>query len=242
MKYLLVSLLFCSSAFADVMNLNEFMPTKLEDATPADEHKTQLQLSSHYEQSHPDQVINRFNPRYGLSKRAHLEASASGFSGGDERGSGRTKLGGLIQLNNPSGHMPMIALMPNILFPTGKYESGIGGELKLALTTTLKGSKDHPDAAIHLNVDHMYHPHVRFDERYNQYLVVIGYSQRLEEGTSIVADYYYQQESKKGKESNVFEVGLQHDLGKNWSYGVGLGAGVGAGPSCQGNFSVAKQF
>lgn len=240
--FFLLLVFVASFSHAVEMNLNEYAPTRLEDASPTDEHKLDLQLSSVFEQEDPNQMQVRFNPRYGISKEAQLEAVANFFSGGDERGSGRIKLGGLYQFTDSRGFMPKIALSPFLVAPSGKYDQRLGYDNKLLVSWTLQGANERPEAEIHLNFGHSYHPIVADDERYNQFLFAFGYSYQIKRYAALVIDYFHQLDEKKTEEENMLETGIQHDLGNDTFLAVGGGAAVGAGPSWSGNLSLTKQY
>jgi len=96
LKYLLftVTTLLTLHASADVMNLNELMPVRLEDASPTNEKKTQIQFSGHFEEENNDDVLEyRPDLRYGVNRKIQLESIATFYSGGDERGSGNIQFG-----------------------------------------------------------------------------------------------------------------------------------------------------
>ena len=238
----LIFLLFTQMAFADVMNLNEFSPTRLEDASPAKEHKFDFQVTSIFERNNPDDMQYRFNPRYGLSKKAQLEASTTWFSGGGERESGRSKLGGLYMFTESDGLKPKISLIPLVVFPTGKYDQGLGLDTKFAFSWTLSGTSQKPDAEIHLNVGNIHNGKIRSNERYNQHLLGLGYSLRVLEKTAWVVDIFHEQERRKTEEQNLFESGIEQDLGNHTFISAGFGLPLGAGPSWSGNLTFIKQI
>jgi hypothetical protein len=104
-----IALLITSVVRADVMNLNEFVPTHLEDATPVDVGATIYQLTGEFEKASPDTFTWRPDIRYGLNKKIQLEAQGDLMSGGRESRGGEAKAAVQYKLNESDNAFPVIA-------------------------------------------------------------------------------------------------------------------------------------
>lgn len=242
LKFVLV-LTLTQQVSADVMNLNDLMPTRLEDATPLEELSFDSQSSIGYisDPADPEMII-RQNFRYGLTKRIQLETYGDIFSGGDERGSGQIHTGGLIQLVEENT-LPSMAISPMVVLPTGKYQEGLNSDSKFIITKTLLGTPTTARAQVHFNLNWTHQHAVSGEERTNFYMTILGFSYRYADFQAFVIDLVREEESLKGKESNFLEAGIHQELGQN--YFIGLSASVGLGdesPDYQSIFSFEKQF
>lgn len=237
-------LILCGSAVADVMNLNEFMPTRLEDATVIDETTWDVQWSTVYEEDHPDDlVINWPNLRYGAARQLQLDLQGTMYSGGEEKNSGDISLGAQYQFNESSTLTPMIAINPVFTFPTGKGSRGEDFEYKVIVTEDIIGTSENPIVQFHLNFRHSYNDRPDDNERTNRFMYTIGMSNKLYEQTALIIDIVLEEEIKNHKTSNKLEMGVHHDLGGKFQLGTALAAGFGQdSPSWAANVGIEKQF
>jgi len=237
-KSYLCLLLFCNQvSYADVMNLNEYMPTRLEDASPIDEKTSSLQLSSAFEENgKEDRLIHRPNIRYGASKQLQLDVMSTIYSGVDEDQSGEIDIGGLYQFWISTNWVPVLAINPLFTFPTGKGSKGEDFQYKVLLTSTINGTPDAPITQLHLNMNHSYNDQEKPGERLNQFLYAIGFSHRLSPNTALIVDYLCDEEE-------VAEIGLHQSLSGGFQAGVGFGAGLNRdSPSWSWVFGIEKEF
>lgn len=242
-RFLILALMISLPASADVMNLNEFMPTRLEDATPTDLHKVEAQLSSQFEVKHLDETNFRLNGRYGMTDRLQLEGMMNTLTGGDETNSGDLQCGGQYLINKTEKYLPEIALSPNVILPTGRGSQGIDSHLRFNISSTLIGSSNTPTTQVHVNVDWGNNEKRKSEERRNRFLYVVGLGHRFSDSGSLIIDFFREEEMEQGEETNMFEVGSEYELGSN--YYVGLGGGVGIGdesPHWHGLLSLEKQI
>lgn len=202
------------------MNLNEYMPTRLQDATPIDAKSMDLQMSSNFNKASPqDHMIYRPDIRYGVTKKLQLEMESTFLSGGEEKDHGETMLGGLYQVNESDDLFPMLALNPLVTFPTGKKSGHFDFSQEFVLTSTLNGTSKDPRTQLHVNVTWG-----RQSELY-----IFGVSQLLHERAALVVDILHVEED--GEESNAFETGVHLGLGEE--YYLSLGGGLGFGGKSQ---------
>jgi hypothetical protein len=228
MKYFLTALLLSSLAHADIMNLNEFMPTRLQDATPIDQGSIDIQMSAELSQEGAiTQTVFRPNFRAGVTDRFQFEVYGTQFSGGEESESGEIAIGGLYQINESDTMVPMFAWNPMIVVPTGKASDGIDLNNEIVLTSTLRGTARQPKTQFHLNLDWIHDSQNKTDHRANRGFYGFGVSQLLGERMALVVDLIREEESEEGNESNNLEAGIHQDLGKEFYLSLGASAGFG---------------
>jgi hypothetical protein len=219
--------LFQQAAFSDVMNLNEFMPTRLEDSTPVNAHSFDVQVSSQFEEKSKDEITYRGNFRYGATDRIQLEAMTNMISGGGEEGSGETQLGGLFLVNKEDRYVPQIGVSPMIVLPTGKESRELDSHLRFNISSTLVGSANTPTTQIHFNFDWNHHTHDQKDQRRDAHFFAFGLSHRFSDSGALIIDLYRELEDEKDVETNMAEAGIHYEIGSN--YYLGLGGGLGFG-------------
>lgn len=244
MKRYLLAALLTGVAHADVMNLNEFMPTRIVDAVPMKASAWDLQWSTAFEEDWPsDVVVQRPVVRYGAHRRFQLEVGSTITSGGEEINSGDVELGGQYQLNESIDWFPIFSLSPFFILPTGKFSQGEDFGYLFAVTTTLRGVPSDPATQFHFNLRHTYNDNPRDAERRNRYEYAVGMAQKLTQRSALVMDMILQEERIKGEVANLLEAGIHQELGLGWQLGVSLAAGVGEdSPSWTANLGVEKQF
>lgn len=216
-------------AFSDVMNLNEFVPTHLEDASPVEEHATIFQLSGQFEQEEKDDFTLRPDVRYGLTKKIQLEVMADLISGGDEDQSGDTKGGVLWQVNESENAVPVLSLNPVATFPTGKKSQGTDLGMKLLLTSTVAGNQKKPDTQIHLNYEYQHNALRKSGERPAEKIFAFGISRRLWENMALILDYYHEEDTPDNRDENFVESGIHMQTGKRLYFSLGGGFDIGPG-------------
>lgn len=220
-------LVLTASVSADVMNLNEFVPTHLEDASPIDEKSTIFQMSAQFENEDPDDISFRPDIRYGLTKKIQLEVMADLISGGKEEQSGETKAALLYQVNDSHNAFPVFSVNPIAQFPTGKESRGIDPGCKFILTSTLTGTQEKPETQIHLNFESIHNSARRRGERASENLYALGFSRRIRENMALVIDFYHEADTPKDRDEDFFEAGIHLQAGKRLYLSLGGGFDVG---------------
>lgn len=226
-KFILL-LLISFPSWSDVMNLNNDMPTRLEDATPIDEHTVDVQYSAAFEKGESDVIRHRPNVRYGVSQDLQLEGEATIYSGGKESYSGQTDLGFLYRLNHSDNLFPEFSLSPVAIFPSGKGMDSMLYSLRVNVTTTLQGSHKEPITQVHLNYQLEHNVEPKDSERTDRNFYALGLSHLILKETALVADVFMEQEHERSEETYLLELGFHHHLGKKYFLGFSLGAGLGS--------------
>lgn len=215
---------------ADVMNLNEFMPTKMEDASVTDLSDVEFQTSAHY-QDDEEFILFRPNIRWGAIKRVQFEAYSDHISGPHrrERGNGQTVLGAQWNFNDQDDWVPSLALSPQFTFPTGESIDGIDPSLRINLTYTLVGTLDDPLGQFHMNYKWDHNSSRKRNEEKVGELFVFGYSHRIGTNSSLMADFLHEKDKFRGDSKNEVEVGWLHDFARQFAIGIGGGYDVKEG-------------
>lgn len=213
---------------ADHLNLEEGLPTDVEDAYPIDYLGREIQGQFRYERANGGKDRFVLDPRieYGFIRNAQISISAPFYLGNADRtGSGNIRLTGLYNFNQESLSIPAFAISARTEFPTGVDSAGVDTELKLIMTKTIGngGSLDR----IHLNASWLHNFDPQGDERSDRYKVILGYSRRLGPDTILVTDFVRQQEMNKNENSNVVELGIRRQLNPRTVFSFGVGAGIG---------------
>ncbi len=224
---LVLTLIFSQLAYSDVMNLNEFAPTQLEDATTIDEHSSVFQLSGQYEKDRQDSVTWRPVIRYAPVKRTQIEVISDVISGGDEKQSGKVRANFMYLLNESDNAFPMIAINPMVHFPTGKESEGTDIGTKIILTSMLKGSMDRPETQLHLNYQFTHNASRQEGERADMSAYTFGLSRRVRDNMALIIDCIHQEDFEREKTDTYLETGINMKVGQRLILGFAVGAGLG---------------
>ncbi len=183
-------LLGLSSTFAEVMNLNEFMPTRMEDAAVTNLHQVELQASVGY-QDEEKMFLFRPNIRWGAYKRVQIEYSSDFISAPKENedGSGAQNLGAQWNFNDQTNWAPALAIKPQLIFPTGKNSSGTDSSIKAILTYTFVGTIIDPIGQFHLNYRWYNNADKQQIENKTGALFLLGYAHKISPHSSLLLDY-----------------------------------------------------
>lgn len=228
MKAALVAcVLSCASAVAsDHLNLEEGLPTQLEDAYPIAYRGREIQahLSYEHESDGKDRFTLQPQFEFGFAPNAQAKISAPFYLGdADRKNSGNIGLEGFYNFNAEGICLPAFALSARADLPTGRDAAGIDTTLKAIATKSV--SHTGLDR-VHLNIAWKHNAGPRPMEREHMYQLVAGYSRRLGADTVLVADYFREQQEEKGRTSDILELGLRRQLTPLTVISAGAGAGI----------------
>ena len=215
---------------ADHQNLEEGLPTDLEDADPIEYLGREAQAQLRYERQRNRRGKNLFtlDPRleYGFVRNGQVAISAPFLLGsGDRTGGGDLTLSALYNFNTESLSLPAFAVSARTEFPTGYDTAGVGTELKFIATKTL-GNGSHLDR-LHLNVSWLHNTAVHNTQRSDRYRAILGYSRRLGPDTILVTDFERLEELDRGRNDNIVELGIRRQVTPLTVLSIGAGAGIG---------------
>lgn len=232
-KALLIVVLFLfvlANTQASVMNLNEHMPTRLEDASVIETGQVQVQGSARYSD---DEKRFHYRPdvRWGAYKRLQTEVTLDHYSGSNEKekGSGQSAANIQWNFNDQDNIIPALALTSEFRFPTGKKTDGIDPSLRLNMTSTIAGTLSDPVSQVHVNYRWLHNSSRRTGEDQVGNLLIAGYSQRLDSKTALIADFSYKKDEQNGKTTNQIELGWLHEVAREFQVGISAGLDVEKG-------------
>lgn len=211
---------------ADHLNLEEGLPTALEDAYPIHYRGREIQTHLSYEQTDDgkDRVTLQPQVEFGFAPNAQAKIFAPFYLGdADKKNSGNVGIEVLYNFNTEGIYLPAFALAARADFPTGREADGIDTVLKALMTKSI--SRMGLDR-IHLNAAWRRNAGADPMEREHRYLLVTGYSRRVGPDTVMIADYVREQEAMKNKTSDVLEIGVRHQLTPLTVLSAGAGAGI----------------
>jgi hypothetical protein len=223
---LVIGLPFAASA-ADHINLEEGLPTRVEDAYPTAFRNREVQGIFSYDRTREDQNRVTLEPRleFGIAPNTELRLGAPFFVGNADRtGSGDLDISALYNFNIEGLVLPAFAVEGEAEIPTGKDSRGFDTTLKFIATKSI--SKTGLDR-IHVNIGWTHNAGRERDERDHRYLAILGYSRRLTADTVFVTDFIREQERIRGENSNIIEFGIRWQLTPRAVISFGAGAGLG---------------
>lgn len=213
---------------ADHTNIEEGLPTELQDAYPIAFRGYELQGRFRYERQHggADQYLLQPRLEVGIAPNAQIAIGAP-FLYGDasHRGSRELELDGLYNFNQESTVVPAFALAGRLQFPTGVESAGVDTRLTVVATKTLGAISFMP--RLHLNATWAHEAGRADDERADRYIVILGYSMRVSPDVVLVADFVREQQLAEEAESNILEGGLRIQVTPQTVLVVGAGVGMG---------------
>lgn len=215
-----------SAIAADHLNLEEGLPTALEDAYPIAYRGREIQTHLSYERMDDgkDRITLQPQVEFGFAPNAQGKVFAPFYLGdADKKNSGNVGLEVLYNFNTEGIYLPAFALAARADLPTGREADGIDTVLKALITKSI--SRMGLDR-IHLNAAWRRNAGADPMEREHRYLLVAGYSRRVGPDTVLIADYVREQEAMKDKTSDVLEIGVRYQLTPLSVLSAGAGAGV----------------
>ena len=213
-----------SATAADHLNLEEGLPTEVEDAYPIPYKGREIQGVLRYERNgDEDQILIEPRFEYGIAPNTQVRLSVP-FSFGDRVNDIQdVGLEVFYNFNAESVTLPAFAVSVSADFPTGPDSAGVDPTVRLLATKTIGNAKLE---RLHLNLGYTRNFEADVVERDNQFSAVLGYSRRLNSDTMLVSDVVYEQEEEENEEAVVLELGIRHQLDPPTVFSVGAGAGL----------------
>lgn len=209
---------------ADHLNLEEGLPTEVEDAYPVPYKGLEVQGVLQYERNgNADQILLEPRLEYGIAPNTQVRFSAP-FSLG-EGGNNIQDVGLEVfyNFNAESVTLPAFAVSVSADFPTGPDSAGVDPTVRLLATKTIGNANMD---RLHLNLAYTHNFEANVNERENQFAAILGYSRRLNSDTMLVSDFVFEQEDEANEEIYLLELGIRHQLDPLTVFSVGAGAGL----------------
>ncbi|RJQ60667.1 MAG: meta-pathway of phenol degradation [Desulfobacteraceae bacterium] len=214
---------------ADHYNLEEGIPTRIEDAIATGLYNREVQGVFRWD--HTDEGDAKFllEPRIEAGIFRNLEAELTvPFNlgpGAEDEGIGDVKLGALYNFNQETLVLPMFALSAAVNFPTSDEGEGYDTTVKAIMTKTIgPGSLLQ---RLHLNIIWDHNDDAEEDERDDHFTYILGYDRRISPDMIWIVDLLREEEKMKGKDSNILESGIRYMLNPLTVVAAGIGAGLG---------------
>lgn len=213
---------------SDHTNLEEGLPTQVEDAYPTAYGNREFQLQGRYERTKDgkNQYVIDSRLEYGFARNWQARLNVPFRLGsGDRTGSGDIGLEAFYNFNTESLSLPAFAVSARADLPTGRDSRGVDTQFKFIATKTLGAGQKLQ--RLHLNLIYRNNAKANFTERSNRYAAIIGYSQRLNADTIGILDFVREQELERGRTANIFELGLRRQITPLRTLAIGAGVGLG---------------
>ncbi len=212
---------------ADHTNLEEGLPTEVEDAYPIAYRGRELQFQGRYERTADGKNQYVLDPRLEVGFARNWQAKIAvpfRLGSGDKTGSGDVGLEVFHNFNNESLRLPAIAVSLRADLPSGRDSRGIDTQFKFIATKSLGTARKLQ--RVHFNLIYANNAKASAGERSNRTAGILGYSQRLNADTIGILDYVREQDRAEGVVSNIIEVGLRRQINPQTALALGVGAGV----------------
>ena len=213
---------------SDHWNLEEGLPTEVEDAYASNYLKPELQSLFRYERINAHQERFVLNPRflYGFARDWQAKVTTPFlFGSADKTDSGNLGFEVLDNFKHESHSSPALALAIGADLPTGRQNKGIDTSLRFIVTKAL--GETYLDHRLHLNMIWDHNAGAMTSQRSDRYTAILGYSHPIPADLVLVMDFAREQELERGKTDNLIEAGLRHMVTAHSVASLGVGLGVG---------------
>jgi hypothetical protein len=213
---------------ADHYNLEENLPTQLEDSLPTAFRNREIQTRFKYE--HTDDGNERLIAapvlEVGILPNTELEYEVP-FQMGDaeDKGLSDMSLGLLYNFNQETRFIPSVALAGKGIFATSDDNEGFDSEVKAIVSKTIPYTSVFQ--RIHVNGAWLHNSENNSQERDNRYKIVAGFDRRLGPDAIVILDYVREQQEEKDKDANLIETGMRYQFNPLTVVSAGISVGVG---------------
>lgn len=216
-------------AQSDHFNLEEGLPTRLDDAYATARRNRELQLAPRYDRQPGRQDLFFVDPavEVGLFRNSQWRLSVPVRAGSADRtGSGDVRLEGFYNFNTEGQVMPAVAVAARGEFPTGYRPDGgprsVDGTAKLIATKSIDNRMDR----LHVNVEYTAVGRPGVGERNGQFAVTAGVSGRAGPDMVVILDAFRQEERLRGEVTNLAELGVRRQITPLLVLSAGAGTGL----------------
>ncbi len=212
---------------ADHLNLEEGLPTEVEDAYPIPYQGIEVQGVFRYERTGEGEDSFVIEPRieYGFAPNWQGRiAVPTQFGSAEEDGLGDVGVEVFYNFNTETLNTPAFAVSVGADFPTSEEGAGVDPTVKLLMTKTL-GTGANLDR-LHVNVGYTYNDARQGGERSDRIQAIAGYSRRLNSETILVTNFVFEQEEEENEDAYILELGVRHQLSPLTVLSIGAGAGL----------------
>lgn len=215
---------------ADPANLEEGIPTQLEDAVPLPYQERQIQGRLSYEKTDEEQDRTIIEPflGYGFAPNWQGKVSVPVLVGdADRTGSGDVRISVMYGFMAETDDVPAFAISGEVQLPTGKRSEGVDTVLKILASKKLLRTEAAHRFHFNLAWEHNVRP-VGDEERDDMLRGAVGVDMEMGPDSVFVVDLVRTQGREKDSESNELEAGLRHRLAPELVFAAGAAVGFAA--------------
>lgn len=216
-------------AQSDHFNLEEGLPTRLDDAYATAYRNRELQLAPRYDRQGGGTDLFYADPAVeaGLFRNSQWRLSVPVRAGSADRtGSGNVRLEGFYNFNTEGLVLPAVAVAARGEFPTGYYPGGqersAEGTAKLIATKSVDNRMDR----LHVNLEYTAVSNATPAERSGRFAFAAGVSGRAGPDMVIILDAFRQEERVRGEITNLAELGVRRQFTPRFVASAGVGTGL----------------
>lgn len=208
------------------LDLEENFPLRMEDAEAATRANQFSFLGlARYDHGQGDTDQFALTPQvlYSLDRNLELSLFAPFLLGNaDDRNSGDLIASAQYTINRGSGWTPSLGVRGSIIFPTGEDSEGYDGIVKVMASYNFGSDERH---GVHLNGSFLLNDDDESDERSVGWLALAGYSFRLNNQITLLADVWRERTKREHEEINLAEGGVIYKLNEQLAVAAGAGGG-----------------
>jgi hypothetical protein len=159
----------------------------------------------------------------------------------EETKQGVTEFGAKWNFLSQGDLLPALAVEASYAVPFGYQNDSPETTLKLSASKAMVRGEHAPWIYADLFWGHAFNRDT--DARANLFGGVLGFAMPIASSTALMFDLVHEQESDKGRITNLVEVGLRHDIGGGVLMGLGVGAGFGGSVTdFRASLGIQKEF
>lgn len=210
---------------ADHLNLEEGLPTEVEDAYPIPYKGLEVQSLLRYERNgNEDRLLIEPRLEYGIAPNTQARISVP-FSFGDGGEDNIEDVGVELfyNFNSESVSVPAFAISVSADLPTGPESASVDPTVRLLATKSIGNANMD---RLHLNLGYSRNFAPQAGERRDQFSAILGYSRRINSDTMLVSDFVFEQDKEADTDAYLLELGIRHQLDPLTVFSVGAGAGL----------------
>ncbi len=220
----------------DHFNLENGIPTTIEDIEPLERGSVELQAYGRYLRMREDKSIGEAEPRLalGIFDKTQLEISTPLLFGEDEaNGDGDLQLSILRKLcdNSREEWWPGFAIEADVRLPTGVENHGFKNKVDAGITALMK--KEVGNHNFHFNAGFDWSNDESEDEKLRRgiWSIVFGHHTSLNQWIVLVSDLVWRQaDDKDTRDIWLLETGIRAQITRQLIGAIGIGAGLNRAP------------
>lgn len=227
------------------IRLEDGIPLEIGEAYPTGYRNREVQAIGRYERTRDGEDLWLVESRleYGFARNweASLSVPFEFGEGAMDEGIQDVGVEALYNFNSEGRYLPALSLSGGLHIPTAGDSRGADTEVMFLATKSI-GWTD-LFQRVHLNLSWLRNAGSEPGERENRYRAVAGYDIRTGPDTLLLADLVWEQETERGVDAILAEVGVRRMINPLTAVGVGVGAGLNnESPDIRATIGLQKSF